>query len=757
MVDEWSVLRSHHEERGLVGHQIKSFDQFVEVFVQKTVDETPILTVAAGPIQVVTEFGRAHLVKPNTTEADGDLASRRLLPSEARLRNLTYAASLYVDMVRTVSVDGVVTRKTDHSRTFFGEVPVMVASCLCNLHDAPSQDLFKEKECPQDGGGYFIVNGTEKVVLAQERMATNLVYVFKARQTWTAECRSTQDVALRGGSILKIACTATGPLNVQLPQLKGEVPLLTVFVALGGAAGTHLEFMRLCSDGSMDPTLLRLLVPELELGAGTKAAAEQAIADRWTRAGVPTGGGAPGTLDVEEYLDRELLPHVARADKASFIGYMVWRLLRVRLGLSECDDRDNYVNKRVDQTGVLLAQLFRQLYKKVRNEYRLQIVRSLEKGRDTLMGVAINRELITRGLRYSLATGMWGVQGTPSTRQGISQVLNRHSQPATLSHLRRIESPSREGKLTQPRQVHNTQWGMLCPAETPEGATCGLVKNMAITVHVTLGFAAGEVLPLLRTLVGQAGSKVFLNGTCIGRAASPSDLVDTIRSRRRRGCLSPELSVAYNLQNDSVSMFTDGGRVSRPLFVVTGGKIAAVEEGVDFARLVATGAVEYLDVSEEYNALIAMRPADLPNNSRFTHCEIHPSTMLGVLASMIPHSHRNQSPRVAYQASMGKQAVGVYSLAYQQRFDTVGYVLNYPQKPLVTTKPSELMREDECAAGVNCIVAVLTASYNQEARGPYTFLLPWLPFNNLSDAFTWALHPACRFKMRLACSRFSIR
>ena len=262
---------------------------------------------------------------------------------------------------------------------------------------------------------------------------------------------------------------------------------------------------------------------------------------------------------------------------------MVHRLLLAALGRAPPDDRDHYSHKRLDLGGPLLASLFRQLFRKLTKDARAHVQRSLDKGREPNLGAAISKDTITRGLRYAVATGNWGAQGAADVRAGVSQVLNRLTFASTLSHLRRINSPiGREGKLAKPRQLHNSQWGMVCPAETPEGQACGLVKNLALMAYISVGCPQAPVLDFLDewtmerleevTAAALPGAtKVFLNGAWVGVHRDAPALVSTLRAMRRQVDINTEVGIVHDVALQELRLYSDAGRCCRPLFIVEGG------------------------------------------------------------------------------------------------------------------------------------------------------------------------------------------
>ncbi len=715
MQDTWPLVDAFIKERGLVRQHLDSYNDFISRGIQQVTSEIGGIELDIKGIDI--KFGRVELGHPSIKEADGSRPS--VFPSEARLRNLNYTAPINLEMA--VIKHGKV---QPFESVYIGEIPVMLKSKICKLNGLNEEQLINEAiEDPIDPGGYFIINGSERVIVAQEDLASNSILVERDERMGTdvAKVFSTR----HGFRALVVAeRKRDGLLRVSFPAVPGQVSFVVILRALGRESDK--EIVEAVSE---DPEVVRELFENLQEAVDVKTQ-EDALDVIGKR--VAIGQTRDYRLQrAREVLDRYLLPHIGskpsdRVNKAYYLGRMMEQIVELGLRRREVDDKDHYANKRLKLAGDLLENVVRLAFLNLIRDIKYQLERAHARGRELNLKTAARADVMTERIRHALATGNW-----PGGRTGVSQLLDRTNYIAAISHLRRVVSPlSRSQPHFEARDLHPTHWGRLCPCETPEGPNCGLVKNLALMADISTGTDEGPAERLIHKLGVtriEKGSErkercaVYLNGRLVGIIDKGKILAEELKRRRRKGALDEQVNIAHREDTNDVRINTDAGRVRRPVIVVEGGKskltpeiLKKVEtEEMTWRDLIRGGIVEYLDAEEEENTYIAISEDGL--TPEHTNLELSQLVMLGISAALVPYAEHNQSPRNTYGANMAKQALGVTTTSIHKRADTRGHFMHNSQVSLVKTKVMGAVGFDRRPAGQNLVVAIATyGGYNME-------------------------------------------
>ena len=735
----------------LVNHQLGSFNDFLPhdqnpaPWMQRVVDNISVgadearrgaIRLELGDLDVIIELGKIRIGRPIVYEANG--SQTESIPMMARLRNMTYSAPVYLEF--TIVEEGMEIEEVEEE---IGNMPVMVKSMLCNLHrhyltgEGSSDDDYKNAlilkgEDPQDPGGYFIVNGTERVLVCLEDLAPNRVMV-ENEQRYQRKTELAKVFSQREGfrALTVVEKKKDGILQVSIPVASGQVPLAVLMMALGMESAD--DIMQAITN---DPEMQNLILANIEEIHSTEGIYTTQEALEYMERRFAAGQSKEYRKKRINYiLDNTLLPHLsttyeARLKKAVFLGRMAREVLELNRGQRKPDDKDHYANKRLKLAGNLMEELFRSGLQALLNDMKYQMERSYSKRKENRIHHAVRRDVLTNKIMHAMATGNW-----TGGRAGVSQLLDRTCNMATLSHLRRVISPlTRSQPHFEARDLHPTQFGRLCPNETPEGQNCGLVKNLALMVDVSENLPDAHIREVLDELdihpieEGEAQlGKVYFNGDLIGTHESPVDLVTEIRQRRRKNMISNVVNVRYDDSLNDVIINSDPGRIRRPLLVVgRNNRLNIKERDIDSLQqgksewddLLNKGIVEYIDAEEEENCLIALNEDDLERNKKthkYSHMEVDPMTILGVATSNVPFPEHNSSPRCTMGAGMSKQSLGLGQANYRIRPDTRGHLLHYAEVPMLQTEAMKYNTLITRPAGQNMVVAVMSYhGYNME-------------------------------------------
>ncbi|HTZ41645.1 MAG TPA: DNA-directed RNA polymerase subunit B'' [Candidatus Omnitrophota bacterium] len=696
------IVKKYLQEHSLVASNITSYNDFIDRRMQEIADE---ISKSIEKNEFDISLGRIKVGRPNIIEADG--SSALIMPYEARLRNLTYSAPIYVEL--TVKHED----QIDSETVEIGRIPVMVKSNICNTNGLGEEDLIKNYEDPRDPGGYFIINGNERVMVMAEDLAENQPFI---------ETDKNGNLTLRLFSLrgtYRIPATISegkeGIINTSFSRFR-DIPAIVLLKSLGLVKESDIaKYIGVETDD--------LIVNLYEYVA--LANKEDAMMNIAEKTGLQ--GTKKEILDrVKQRIDSFLFPHIGqdkedRMKKAVTLCKLIKQFLIAKGNPTLRTYKDHYANKRVRLSGDLLASLFRVNLGILIRDIQYSLQKSLKRKKFSSLKVISKSTLFSHRVESAIATGSW-----VGERSGITQNMDKTNYLAIISQLQRVSSmlPSEQENFMA-RTLDPTHYGRFCPIETPEGTEIGLRKNLAILSRVSTRVNMDEAA-FIKELEKEGlnieeteGTEVFFNGVFIGNIKNAKEFIRTLKERRRAGKLPLEMNFRDYSDFNTVIISTEPGRVLRPLIVVENGiskltdeYMIRVEQGeLKWEDLTAKGIIEYLDAAEEENALVALKKEDLM--PEHTHMEVDPIEVLGVITSVLPYANHNSCAKLIKGSKGYKQALGIYAANYLARIDTDVSVLQYPQKPIVRSFVYDTL--STYPAGQNLVVAIMTADgYNME-------------------------------------------
>lgn len=832
----WNIIDHYFKDNPnvLVRHHLESYNDFLSNGIARIMkDRNPIIlekdeNKETGKYNSVIEIylggvegNRISFSKPIIYDDVAEEGSKEprahfMYPNEARLRNMTYGMTIHCDVDVIYRVFDPVQKiqlneRVELKQLSLGRFPIMLQSNACILHGLTPEARFYAGECRNDYGGYFIVDGKEKCIVSQEKFADNMIYVRSnaddpdAIYSYSAEVRTVSEDPSKPERKMAVKMVAPDAkysnrqIVVDIPNVRKPIPLFIVMRALG-IISDHDIVERCLLNLEANASLVDLFIPSVHDACEifTQAAALKFIATMTKEKTV---------AQVQNILMNYFMPQIGELNfgsKAYFLGYMVYKMLLVASNAERPTDRDSFKFKRVEVPGSLMFNLFRTYYNAHVDNVRLKLDKKIKYGRDRneFVGTQImqvitadnyneifGERIIEAGFKKSFK-GKWAatvqtedksklykgtIGATDGTEvEGIVQDLNRLSYNSFISHLRKMNLPmDASAKVATPRQLHGSQWGIIDPADSPDGANIGLQKHLAISAYITKPCSALPIIQWLREiaimqLLEECSpkylhqiTKVFVNGAWVGAVKNPREVMRLFLLYRRNALIPIYTSGRWDIAHNELQFFTDGGRLCRPVFYYDDEKrrpsyasreaIETIKSGnytwsqlttgfaaksvpsldpcrvyrihelypgassSNFAALTATRAIiEYLDTNESESAFIAMFPRDVVPG-KTTHIEIHPSLIFGVMGNQIVFPENNPSSRNNFSCGQGKQAVSLYSSNFNSRIDKMGVVLNYGQVPLVKSRYMKYINNEQHPYGENAIVAIMCYNgYNVE-------------------------------------------
>jgi len=701
--NEHILVKRYLEGHSLVESNITSFNNFVNHRMQEIVNE---LNEIIPKEETEIKLGKIKIDRPNIIEADG--SSHQITPAEARLRGLTYSAPINLEI--TIKQTG----QLESHNVEIGRIPIIIKSDICNLVGMDKAQLIENYIDPLDPGGYFIINGNERVIIMAEDLAENQAFIEKAKDGKI----NLRLFSKRGSYRIPISITDTneGIVEVSFSRFK-NIPVIIILKALGLVKESDIAK----HIGKENDSLIVNLYEFVDIK--NEEDAMMSIAEKTSLQGT----NKEILARIKQRLDSYFLPHIGlkkedRIEKAITLCKFVKQFFIAKENPRNLTDKDHYANKRVRMSGDLLSDLFRvNLNILVRDiQHSLQKIQKRKKFYS--IKTIAKSTLFTHRVESAIATGNW-----IGERTGITQNMDKTNYLAILSQLQRVSSmlPGEQENFLA-RTLHPTHYGRFCPVETPEGTEIGLRKNLALLAKIsTRSDLKNETFIKILTELGMKkeiedlGSDVFYNGRFIGYIKEHEKFISDLKQKRRAGELPIELSIRDDKKVKNVLLSTNVGRVMRPLIIVENGKARLTDEHMKLLKnktfiwddLIKEGLIEYLDAAEEENALVALNKENL--TEEHTHLEIDKIDFLGVVTSLVPYANHDQSSRLNRGSKTQKQALGLYAANFLCRIDTDVSILHSPQRPIVRSFVYDTLNVHP--AGQNVVVAIMThEGYNME-------------------------------------------
>ncbi|MCH7850201.1 MAG: DNA-directed RNA polymerase subunit B'' [Nanoarchaeota archaeon] len=698
------LVKEFLKNHSLVESNIKSFNDFIENRVQEIVAELS-KTLPTEDFEI--NLGKVRVGKPNIIESDG--SSKPITPAESRLRKLTYSAPIWMEM--TINYAG----QVESEEVQLGRIPIMVKSKACNLEGMNEEELIKNYIDPKDHGGYFLINGNERVMVMAEDLASNQTFIEFQKLKNRLMLRL---FSQRGAYKIPVALveSSEGLLEISFSRFR-DIPAIVLLKALGLTSDAEIVSLI----GKQTDSLIVNLYEFASIGNINDAL-------MWIAEKSSLQGTNKEMLDrVKQRMDSYFLPHIgldktSRLEKAKTLCKFIKQFYVARENpKGSMTDKDHYANKRVRLSGNLLSDLFRVNMNILLREVQHTLQKTVKRRKFFSIKTIAKSTLFTHRIESAIATGSW-----IGERNGVTQNMDKNNSFSVMSQLQRVTStlPGEQENFAA-RTVHPTHYGRFCPIETPEGTEIGLRKNLALLAKVSTRTVEDYKNTL--SILNKAGMKedggkidIFYNGRFVGSVDDADSFVTEIKNIRRHGGLTHEMSVRYQKVLETVFLNSEEGRVLRPLIIVENGvpkltpeHLQLVEDGaLSWEDLISKGIIEYLDAAEEDDSFISLEEDAL--TSEHTHLEIDKIDCFGVSVSLIPFGNHDPPARMVKGGSRAyRQGLGIYAGNFPVRIDTDVSILHYAQKPLVRSFVYDTLNVHP--AGQNVVLAVMPyEGYNVE-------------------------------------------